>query len=169
MASLLRWMMCSGRNSYDHRTYVGTLRALDGFKGVEWSTYLDETVLVAERGCCLRFQEGLILKGESILRFPPSVETAAVEGLERMSMIEMVERMILRSCRRSIQDTSVLGTFAAQTAPLRDNPQPPVVSPSSRAPGSRDSLPRKVGQGNVELLRRTTHGRRLSLSEQVCL
>ena len=110
---------------------------------------MDETVLVAERDCCLRFREGLILKGESILRFPPSEETAAVEGLERMSMTVLVGRMILRSCRRSIQDTSVLGTFAAQTVPLRDNPQPPVVSPSSRAPDSRDSLPGRVGKGSV--------------------
>ena len=107
---------------------------------------MDESVLVAGRDCCLRFREGLILKGESILRFPPSEETAAVEGLGRMSMTVLVVRMILRSCRRSTRDTSVLGTFAAQTAPLRDNPQPPVVSPSSRAPDSRDSLPERVGR-----------------------
>lgn len=68
-------------------------------EGDGW-TYLDEIVLVAGRGCCLRFRGGLILKGESILRFPPSEETAAVEGLGRMSMIEVVERMILRSCCR---------------------------------------------------------------------
>lgn len=42
----------------------------------------------------------------------------------------------------------MVGTFAAQTAPLKDNPQPPVVSPSSRAPDSRDSLPGTVGQGS---------------------
>lgn len=71
-----------------------------------------------------------------------------VEGLGRMSMIEVVERMIPRSCCRSIQDISVLGTSAAQTAPLRDNPQPSVVSPSFRAPDSRDSLPGRVGQGS---------------------
>lgn len=120
-----------------------------GVKGGELRTYLDETVLVAERDCCLRFREGLILKGESILRFPPSEETAAVEGLGRMSMTVLIVRMILRSCRRSTLDTSVPGTFAAQIAPLRDNPQPSVVSPSSRAPDSRDSLPGSVGKGRV--------------------
>lgn len=80
---------------------LGHLWALEGLERGEWRTYLDETVLVAGRGCCLRFQEGLILKGESISRFPPSEETAAVEGLERMSMTEgLVERMIPRSyCR----------------------------------------------------------------------
>lgn len=147
--SLLRLMMCNVRSSYGYQTYVGTLWALDGFKGVKWRTYLDETVLVAERGCCLRFQEGLILKGESILRFPPSVATAAVEGPERKSMTELVVRMILRSCRRSILDISVLGTSAAQTALLKDNSQPPVVSLSSRAPDSRDSLPGRVGKDGV--------------------
>lgn len=109
---------------------------------------MDGIVLVVGWSCCLRFREGWISKGESTLQFLPSEETAAVEGLERMSMIEVVERMIPRSCRRSIQDISVLGTSAAQTAPLRDNPQPSVVSPSSRAPDSRDSLPGRVGQGS---------------------
>lgn len=89
------------------------------------------------------------MKGESILLFPPSVATAAVEGLERMRMTELAVRMILQSCRRSILDISVLGTSAAQTAHLEDSPQPPVVSLSSRAPDSRDSLPERWGQDGV--------------------
>jgi hypothetical protein len=81
------------------------------------------------------------LKGESTLKFLPSVAKVAVGGLGCMSMSELVESIVLGSCCRcNILDTSAFGTCDVQTDPLGDNPLLPNAWPSFHAPNSRGSL-----------------------------
>jgi hypothetical protein len=133
---------------------------------VKQSTDLGGTVLVAERDCCLQFQAGLILKGESTLKFLPLVEKVVVAGLGRMSMSELVGSMVLRSCCRcNIQDTFVFGICDVQTGPLGDSLLPPGAWPSSHAPDSRDSLPVMFCSSRVASVVPNNQARKVSVSE----